>query len=229
MTIRKGDVIERLRSLMPIATLLRLSRTLTRSEARVIAERQANMLLRLLHIRKPGVEVELVAELPQVKVEFLPNLCFSGSSVWKDGYWHIHINADDSLWRCRATLAHELKHILDDPYAEVLYPECGVDPKHTQNAEAICDYFAGCVLVPRRWLKSAWQRGICDTTTLASIFNVSDALIKTRIKQVGLTARDKKSDWANGSRHRDNGLIHKASEKILPRTDYQTFPEIKPC
>lgn len=182
-------IIDRVRQLMPMRTLDIISRPLKVHEARIVAERQADLLLRLLRITQPSVEIELIAELPTINVEVSPNLPLSGYSVWQGDHWHIHINADDSLWRCRSTLAHELKHILDDPFREQLYPDWPRDsqlPPPTE-AEEICDYFAGCVLAPTAWLQRVWQHGIRDTAKLASLFDVSESLIKVRLHQTGLT------------------------------------------
>lgn len=192
--------IDRVRQLMPMRTLDIISRPLKASEARIVAERQAHLLLRLLGITKPSVDIELIAELPNVEVEVLSGLALSGYSVWQDDHWHIHINADDSLWRCRSTLAHELKHILDDPFREPLYPNW---PQESQlppprDAEEICEYFAGCVLAPTEWLQRAWQHGMRDTAKLASLFDVSEALIKVRLHQTGLVANRLRSYQRRG-------------------------------
>jgi Zn-dependent peptidase ImmA (M78 family) len=182
------SIIDSVRSLMPIRTLYILARPLTEVEARIVAERQVAKLLELLGVTKPSVEIELIAELPEIEVDVLPNLPLSGSSDWIRDHWQIHINADDSLWRCRSTLAHELKHILDDPFREELYPdwprESTLPPP--QRAEEICEYFAGCVLAPTAWLKNAWRTDIRDTAELASLFDVSEALIRVRLYQTGL-------------------------------------------
>jgi len=184
-------IIDTVRSLMPTRTLHILARPLTEAEARVVAERQVAKLLELLGITKPSVEVELIAELPDIEVEVVPNLPLSGSSDWIRDHWHIHINADDSLWRCRSTLAHELKHILDDPFREELYPdwprESALPPP--ERDEEICDYFAGCVLAPAAWLRNAWQQGTRDSAELASLFDVSEALIRVRLYQTGLATQ----------------------------------------
>ena len=184
-------IIDSVRSLMPTRTLSILGRSLTEAEARIVAERQVAKLLELLSITKPSVDIELIAELPDIEVEVVANLPLSGSSDWIRNHWHIHINADDSLWRCRSTLAHELKHILDDPFREELYPdwprESTLPPP--DRAEKICDYFAGCVLAPTAWLKDAWQQGTRDSAKLASLFDVSEALIRVRLYQTGLAAQ----------------------------------------
>lgn len=126
-------IIDSVRSLMPTRTLSILERSLTEAEARIVAERQVAKLLELLGITKPSVDIELIAELPDIEIEVIANLPLSGSSDWIRNHWHIHINADDSLWRCRSTLAHELKHILDDPFREELYPRLATR-EHTAAA-----------------------------------------------------------------------------------------------
>ncbi len=187
-------IIDRVRTLMPVRTLTMLSRPLTRAEAETVAERQANYLLRLLGVTKPEVEIELVAELPDINVEVVEDLPQSGTSDWiadaDGGHWQVAINASDSLWRCRASLAHELKHILDDPFREILYPDWYRDELvGPRQAEQICDYFAGCVLVPKAWLRQAWNAGFRSPSALAGLFDVSESMIQTRLEQTGLQTR----------------------------------------
>jgi Zn-dependent peptidase ImmA (M78 family) len=196
-------IIDTVRSLMPSRTLYLLARPLTEAEARVVAERQAAKLLRLLGITKPSVEIELIMELPDIEVEVLPDLPLSGSSDWTHDHWHIQINADDSLWRCRSTLAHEFKHILDDPFREELYPGWSrnstlAPPLEVEN---ISEYFAGCVLVPRAWLYNSWDNGVRDPAELASLFDVSQSLIEVRIGQTRVTRADTSARWRRYPRH----------------------------
>ena len=188
---------------MPTPTLYLLGRPLAEAEARIVAERQATKLLELLGITKPSVEIELIMQLPNIDVEVLPDLPWSGYSEWRGDHWHIQINANDSLWRCRSSLAHEFKHILDDPFREELYPNWPHGSSHTppEQAESICEYFAGCALVPRQWLSHAWSSGICDSARLASIFDVSQSLIEVRIAQTRVNRADTKRRWRGYTRH----------------------------
>ena len=192
---KSPSIIDTVRLLMPTRTLYLLARPLNDAEARIVAERQAIKLLELLGITKPSVEIELVAELPGIEVEVLPDLPLSGSSDWVGDHWHIQINHDDSLWRCRSTLAHELKHILDDPFRELLYPDW---PRESQRpapdrAEEISEYFAGCVLAPTSWLAAAWKRGVRNPAELATLFDVSEALMRVRLRQTGLVSHQWRS------------------------------------
>lgn len=186
------DILERLRRIMPVRTLVIMKRPLHWREAKVVAERQAAMLLKLLGVTKPSVEIELVLEHAPIEVISEPSLDVSASSDWAGDHWQITMNASESLWRARASLAHEVKHILDDPYREVLYPNWDrFDPStRPDDAEQICDYFAGCVLVPAKWLRRAWSSGLRDIADLSSLFDVSEALMKVRLRQVGLVLRE---------------------------------------
>lgn len=81
----------------------------------------------------------------------------SGASLWDRGRgeWVVYLNRIDSWRRQRFTLFHEFKHIIDHGHRHVLYAGPGhYDPD--VEAERAADYFAGCVLVPKKFLKRAW-------------------------------------------------------------------------
>jgi predicted transcriptional regulator len=40
----------------------------------------------------------------------------------------------------------------------------------------VCDYFAACLLMPRRWLRQAWSEGMRDVPGLARRFGVTPKL-----------------------------------------------------
>ncbi len=83
----------------------------------------------------------------------------------------------------RFSLAHELKHILDNPFVTIIYPrsdEC------TELAEQACDYFAACLLMPKRWLRQAWADGVRDVRVLARRFGVTQQAVNVRLLQIGL-------------------------------------------
>ncbi len=212
------DIIDPLRQLMPIRTLDKLARSLTWAEAKIVAQRQANPLVKLLGFTRPSVEIELVLERTTIELTTTTDLDASARTTWEHDHWHILMNANDSLWRCRSTLAHELKHILDDPYREVLYPNW---PRRDTDAspveaELICDYFAGCVLVPTTWLRKAWDDGVHDQAELASMFDVSEALLAVRLRQVGLTQprrRDRFVQYTRRACERSSAIAGRFSHK----------------
>ena len=105
----------------------------------------------------------------------------------------IAINGAEPWTRRRFTLAHELKHVLDNPYIEMLYPGRDGTPSG-QRAETICDYFAACLLMPRLSVKAAWGQGNQRPDDLAAHFGVSRAAMGLRLHQLGLTSTRRRCD-----------------------------------
>lgn len=174
-------VVTILRDFVPI-------RPLTRAEALRIAELQAIRFLKLAGVTEPPVSERIIAELPRVQVERVRLLPVSGATQWTKGRWLILLRAQEPLTRQRFSLAHEAKHVIDDRFLNVLYrgiPEA----ERSQFVEQVCDYFAGCLLVPRPWLKRAWASSrIQRLPDLAEHFGVSEQAIEVRLAQVGLGA-----------------------------------------
>jgi hypothetical protein len=177
-------VLQTLRALVP-------ERALQDHEATGIAERQATRLLGIFNQQEPPVDVGLIAGLPRTEVRVVPNReigGLSGLTQWirPEGRWLIAINRDDSKTRRRFSLAHEFKHILDNPYINVLYSAS--DDKEKRK-EAMCDFFAACLLMPRPWVKRLWASGVQDTDVLAATFVVSPAAMDRRLQELGLIER----------------------------------------
>ena len=141
-----------LRDLVPI-------RPLTQLEALRIAELQANRLLKLALVSAPAVPDSVITDLPKIEVRRLRPWPVAGCTDWIKSTWVIAINAADSPLRQRFTLAHEFKHILDDRFVDIIYPAVP-SMSSSERAEKVCEYFAGCLLVPKMWLRRAWTSGI---------------------------------------------------------------------
>lgn len=178
--IGRHQIISAVRALMP-------RRALEDHEARSVAERQAQRLSELLDLTGPVIDLGLIASLPRLDVRTRAGLPVSGFSEWSRSRWVIAINEDDHSTRQRFTLAHELKHVFDNPYIEVLYP--GIDGKPSgKRAEAVCDYFAACLLMPRPAVKALWGQRHQRVDDLATNFGVSRAAMGLRLHQLGLTS-----------------------------------------
>jgi len=170
--------ITTLRDMVPI-------RPLTFAEAFRIAELQATKLRELAGISEPPLPETAISQLPRLQVERIVPAGVSGATQWSHGRWLIILNGAEPLVRQRFSLAHEFKHILDNPYIDVLYPRTR-GQSSAGRAEQICDFFAGCVLMPRHMLKRAWVDGAQDVRSLAHHFNVSSQAMQVRLLQVGL-------------------------------------------
>jgi Zn-dependent peptidase ImmA (M78 family) len=169
-----ANILTRLRQATP-------DRPLSMSEAYSVAERQALTLLQLAEIEGPRVPENLITDLPRVRVRQLLDLPSSGMSFYDRGLWHIAINSADTWRRQRFTLAHEFKHVLDHPFVDTIYRNA-----QPAQVERICDYFAGCLLIPRPLLKRAWTAGSQKVSDLAQLFDVSPQAMQVRLAQTGL-------------------------------------------
>jgi Zn-dependent peptidase ImmA (M78 family) len=171
-------VITTLRDMVPL-------RSLTLVEALRIAELQANRFLELSGIGAPPVPETIISQLPRIQVERIFPSPVAGACDWSHGRWLIVIKGTDGVGRQRFSLAHEFKHILDNPFFKVVYPPAeGLTSK--ERSEPICDYFAACLLMPRRQVKRLWGDGLQNPRRLAQRFDVSLQAMQVRLLQIGL-------------------------------------------
>jgi Zn-dependent peptidase ImmA (M78 family) len=149
-----------------------------------IVERQATKFLELHDSMTAPIPVEIIGELPRVRIVVDHDMPISGSSAWNGQSWVISLNATESWARQRFTLAHEYLHIVHHGFVDRLYSS---DPAvAATQVEQAADYFAGCLLVPKRLLKSIWCNDTQKVSELAHIFDVSAAAIRVRLDQTGL-------------------------------------------
>jgi Zn-dependent peptidase ImmA (M78 family) len=176
------SLLTTLRTLMP-------HRPLTDDEAHWVAERQASKLRQLSgYADEPFLARDVIAQQPKVQVVADAQLAQSGSSHWTGRVWQITLNAGEPFTRQRYTLAHEYKHIVDAPFIEYAYPS-GPGTSAAQRAEAVCDYFAACLLMPKALVVRAFTSGptLQDPAELARLFGVSPRAMAVRLQALGLT------------------------------------------
>jgi Zn-dependent peptidase ImmA (M78 family) len=184
----RRSLLRDLRRLMP-------QRPLGFGEALRIAELQANRLLQWRGILEPPVPASLVAKFPRVQVETIYPLGVSGATAWSDGRWQVILNAGEPAVRQKFSAVHELKHVIDHPFAAAAYPD-SLGVSSAERQEQVADYFAACVLMPRRWVKRAWGNGTQDVKQLARMFGVSREAMRYRLTALGLTEQRKRCEVA---------------------------------
>ena len=161
-------------------------RALTLGESLRVAELQANRLLEASGIYEPAVPAEVIDNLPRVSVERVGRVPVSGSVRWSRGLWMIAINRHEPQVRQRFSLAHELKHVLDAPFGDVLYPSWRGMSSHDRT-EHIANHFAACLLMPKPWVRRAFfNQGPTDLRRLACRFDVSQTAMRIRLESLGL-------------------------------------------
>ncbi len=172
------NLIASLRALTP-------KRPLTFGEALRIAELQATRLLAAQGITSGPVPETVATTLPRVQIQRMSPIPVSGSTHWAKGRWLITINGAEPLFRQRFSLAHEVKHVLDAPFAHFLYPAF-LGQSSAERTEQVCDYFAACLLMPRSWVKTAWREGPQSLSALSARFAVSQMAMRVRLLSIGL-------------------------------------------
>jgi len=175
---REQSVLAMLRALVP-------NRPLSAGEALRIAELQANHLLHHFEIETDAVPEEIVSELPRVRVFREEGLLVSGAAHWNGRHWIIIVNADEPIFRQRFSVMHEFKHVLDHTTKQFLYHDRPFQTADEQ-AERVADYFAACLLMPKRVVKRLWGQGNQNLVELAKTLFVSTRAIHYRLDQLGL-------------------------------------------
>jgi Zn-dependent peptidase ImmA (M78 family) len=198
-TAENSSVLTRLRSLLP-------DRRLLLHEALQLAELQADRLLRLRQITNLPVPVEIVTDLPRIALDLdadLPRHAASGSSHWDSHRraWVISVNPDEPATRQRFTAIHEYKHIVDH-YHPGLGGYLPTTIYGLVPVEYVAEYFAGCVLMPKKHLRAAFYDGFQRPCELADLFDVSPRAMEVRLSQLGLAEPARVATAVAASRYR---------------------------
>jgi hypothetical protein len=183
-------------NLLPHLRQLAPKRSLTAGESLAITGRQALAVRELLGVQTPAMPLAFVSELPRVTLEVVPAYQLgddtSGLTTRQDGRYVVRINKNRPRVHRRFTLAHELKHVIDYPYARIWHAGLAADDPQSQQwrIERIADAFAANLLMPTMLIKRAWMRGLQNPRTLAQVFEVSVEAMRIRLDSLGLTGDD---------------------------------------
>lgn len=173
--------IGRLRAMVP-------HRPLGFREAESVAERQADRLRSQLGSLGPRLREADLANLAWLTITRRETFPAAGTSTKTEYGWIIVLRGSDVMVRQRFTLAHEIKHILDDSLIDLsggLYPPLAGYSAHDRT-ERICDRFAGALLMPKALLRADWDDGLQDIAKLAKRYDVSRRAMDVRLSQLGL-------------------------------------------
>jgi len=151
-----------------------------------LVERLAQKYLKIAGIYKPPALskiVSLVDERHPIEVRLVPLKIHHGAIWYLNDIWIIQLNENDTPTRRRFSLFHEGFHIL---------AHCRGSPvfKKSEYAvgsfnELLADYFAGAVMMPRKWVKEKWAE-TKDLGRMAKIFDVPKAVMWVKLREMGL-------------------------------------------
>lgn len=184
MTHTDKSILRDLRSIRPIRPYA------DKSEAFAVAEEQVGELLRFFQITEPEVDVSLITQLPRIEVEVDADLSdhgLYGMTTWEQGRWLVKISKGARVATRRFTLAHEFKHILDNPTLTSAYRNLGID-EYDRKAiiEEVCEYFADSFLMPRLIVARAVRADVRNVARLAGLFGVLQSDMERRLQDLGL-------------------------------------------
>ena len=171
------SLLATLRALVP-------PRPLSYREAERIAELQASRFRELLGLIQAELPEEAISDLPRLHVTREYDLPVSGLAQWSNGRWLVALNGNEPPARQHFSLAHELFHIINHTTGAQMHPDLPSQPG-TLRAERLADYFAGCLLMPKRHVKRLSGEGR-DLEQLADEFSVSPRAMQVRLSQLGL-------------------------------------------
>ena len=154
------------------------------AEALVIAEVQATALLRMIRAKQPPAPVDMLARHLDVITKYDPEAGVVGYHGFDDENWYIGYG-DEAAPSRDATIAHQLKRIIDSPFGDSLYPPVGVMAT-TLRKHYVAEYFAMCLTLPARWADRAWSQGDHDVRQLAELFGVTPEAMLFRLKGMRL-------------------------------------------
>ncbi len=184
MTHTSKSIIRDLRSIRPMRPYA------DKNEAFAVAEEQASELLKFFAITEPEVDVSLITQLPRIEVEVdadLSDCGLYGMTTWEHGRWLVRISKGATVATRRFTLAHEFKHILDDPTLANAYRNLGIDEYDREAIiEEVCEYFADSFLMPRLMVARAVRADVRNVARLAALFGVLQSDMKRRLLDLGL-------------------------------------------
>lgn len=151
-----------------------------------LVEMLAGEYLNKGNIHEPPVPEQLVSifdtECP-VEIRTIP-LNASHGAIWHlNNKWIIQIASKDTPSMKRHTLFHEAFHILAHRQCTPVFNKREVNGGHFN--EGLADYFAMCILMPRKWVRKKWA-DVEDLDRMAQIFNVPPMEMWIRLRQLDL-------------------------------------------
>lgn len=124
-----------------------------------LVEALANKYIRKARLSQPPVVTELIEQFdisPAIEIHPLPLKAYHGA-VWRlEDEWVVQLNSEDKPARQRITLFHEVFHILAHRRATPVFRKPGI--KEGLFNEMLADYFAGCILMPKEWVRDKWPK-----------------------------------------------------------------------
>jgi len=213
------DLLTELRAIAP-------QRGLSYGESLQVARMQAAHIRSWSKATTPDINLVWLLNQTEIPVESVASHVLHEESGLTtnaiSGKVKMFVNQNEPLVRQRFSLLHEFKHAVDFADADMLHSRLGTGNSRTQatQIELICNEFAGHVLMPKAMVVRAWIR-LHNLSLLASLFNVSNEAMQTRLEKLGVLGSPKprprsyfrtaSGEFASGSEHLAVMLVRQIS------------------
>ncbi len=151
-----------------------------------LVEMLARKYLRKGKTHGPPVPVELILLFDterNIEIHSISLKAYHGA-IWRlEDRWIIQLKSGDTPAMKRYILFHEAFHVLAHSRGIPVFKKRGVEGGHFN--EALADYFAACILMPREWVREKWVE-VKDLDSMAKTFDVPKVVMWIRLRQLGL-------------------------------------------
>jgi Zn-dependent peptidase ImmA (M78 family) len=151
-----------------------------------LVEMLAQIILQEAGVDSPPVPADVTSLLDNyrnVEVRLVPLTAHHGA-IWNLGNdWIIQLNKNDTPARRRFTLFPGAFHILAHCRATPVFRKRGLEAGCFN--ELVADYFAVCMLMPKKWVKEKWVEAK-NISRIAEIFGVTEPQMWLRLKVLNL-------------------------------------------
>jgi len=151
-----------------------------------LVESLADKYIEQSTIAQPPVPAQIIdtfdIEHP-VEIRSVSLTAYQGAIWDTDDGWVVYLNRQEPLEKQRATLFHEIFHIIAHTKSTPVFRKRGI--REGFFNELLADYFAGCILTPRKWVTEKWAE-TNDLKRMAEIFQVTKLAMWFRLKTMRL-------------------------------------------
>ncbi len=151
-----------------------------------LVNKLANRFLKIQGVQSPPVPGNLAGFCDRkrpIEIREVPLKFYHGAIWYLSDRWVIHLNSNDQPEIKRHTLFHEAFHIMAHCNGNPVFKK--TQPDGSNFNEAMADYFAMCVMMPRKWVIERWPE--CeDVPRMAKIFDVPLPYMGLRLKWLNL-------------------------------------------
>ena len=151
-----------------------------------LVETLAQKCLKEGKVYGPPVSVELIPRFDtehSVEIHLISLNAYHGA-IWRlKDRWIIQLKSGGTPSMRRYSLFHEAFHILAYSQGISVFRKRGVEGGHFN--EALADYFATCILMPREWVRKKWVE-VKDLDSMAKTFSVPKVVMWISLRQLGL-------------------------------------------